>query len=99
MSTSELPTEKLYQVLVKRAAQNEKWAEYFLLVNACFEIIQHIPKSQEEYTETDIDEKLIKTLECLGKAVNDVLPGGADEFSEYMPTLTERYQAQRRKRL
>jgi hypothetical protein len=97
MST-ELPTEKLYQALVKRAAQSGKWAEYFLLVNACFEVIQHIPKSSEEFTETDVDEKLIQTLECLGKAVDDVLPGGADEFSQYMPTLTERYQAQRHKR-
>jgi len=33
----------------------------------------------------DIDLLLIKAIEHLGKAIKEILPGGAEEFAEYMP--------------
>lgn len=85
-------SDELYQILTQRAARNEKWAAYFLLFNACYEILKQTPITQEGYEQVDIDELLARALERLGKMVEKVLPGGAEEFDEYMPLSTKRYR-------
>lgn len=85
MDALELINSDLYQLLVRRAAHNRQWAEYFLLLNACCEVIKRIPQTPEEYDQANIEKILIHELECLGKTIGDILPGGAREFQEYMP--------------
>jgi len=81
-----LVDDALYQVLTQRAASDERWAAYFLLVNACYEIAKTIPETREVCDLVDIEQLLIQGLEHMGKAVCEILPGGAEEFYHYMPT-------------
>lgn len=85
MNGVKLINDELYQMLTQRAARNENWAAYFLLVNACYEIAKDVPLTQMACDETDIELLLIKAIEHLGKAIKEVLPGGAEEFAGYMP--------------
>ncbi|HET8844771.1 MAG TPA: hypothetical protein VFN35_25085 [Ktedonobacteraceae bacterium] len=89
MDPLELINSGLYQILVRRAAHHLKWAEYFLLINACYEIAKRIPKTSEECDQTNIEELIEQTLEIIGKAVEDALPGGVIEFAEYMPNAPQ----------
>jgi hypothetical protein len=76
---------ELYKLIVRRAAHDHQWAEYFLLINTCYEIIKQVPTTLEACNQTNINDLLEKTLEQIGKVIWDVLPGGANEFSYYMP--------------
>ena len=75
----------LYQSLVYHAVRDPKWAEYFLLINTCYEILKHLPATLEACEQVNIEELLIQGLEHLGKAIEVILPGGAKEFHTYMP--------------
>ncbi len=85
MNVFKLINDEIYQMLTQRAARNEYWAAYFLLVNACYEIAKDIPQTQMACDEADIELLLLETMGQLGKAIKEVLPGGAEEFAEYMP--------------
>lgn len=85
MDAIKLINDELYQMLTQRAARDENWAAYFLLVNACYEIAKDIPLTQMACDAADIELLLIRAMEHLGKAIKEVLPGGADEFAGYMP--------------
>lgn len=85
MNTSRLISDELYQMLTRQAAKNEKWAAYFSLVNACYEIAKNIPDTQEACEAIDVDILLVDGLEKAGRAIKNILPGGADEFYHYMP--------------
>ena len=63
METLELINPELYQILVHRAASNVKWAEYFLLVNACCEIIKRIPRTSQACEQVEIENLLLKAME------------------------------------
>lgn len=75
----------MYHVLIQKAARDRQWAEYFLLINACYEIIKTLPTNQEEYDRADIEALIGRALEQIGKAIEAVLPGGTDELQEYIP--------------
>ena len=79
-------TKEQYQMLVQLAAKNETWAAYFLLINICYQITQNIPEKLKTCTSDDAERLLIQGLEKVGKALSDILPGGIDEFAEYMPS-------------
>ena len=81
----ELISHDLYQSLVCHAAHDRKWAEYFLLVNACYETIKHLPSTPEACEQANIEELLIQGLEYIGEAIEAILPGGVKEFRTYMP--------------
>lgn len=84
--------DETYQILTRQAIHDEKWAAYFFLFNACYQIMRQTPTTREECEQTDIEVLLVETLEHLGKAVEEILPGGAAEFDEYMPLSRERYR-------
>jgi hypothetical protein len=46
IGTSKLINDEHYQMLPQRAARNENWAAYFLLVNACYNIAKDRPLTQ-----------------------------------------------------
>lgn len=95
MDTDKLTNGELYRTLMQRAARNEDWAAYFLLINACYEIVKGIPQTQSACDAADIEHLLIGTIEQLGKAIHAVLPGGAEEFAGYMPRLADSSAKQR----
>ena len=90
----EIMNPRLYQMLIKRGIHDHQWAEYFLLINTCYEIIKRIPNTPEVCNEMDIRKLLNDSLERIGKTIWDILPGGADEFSYYMPDGIRREKAQ-----
>jgi hypothetical protein len=80
-----LVSNELYQQLVRRAAHDERWAAYFLLINTCCAIAAKIPTTEGALNEVDVERLLIDAMERIGRVVYDVLPGGLDEFYHYMP--------------
>jgi len=85
MDPIRLVNNELYQMLVQRAAHDERWASYFLLVNTCYAIAAKIPTTDEALNVADIEKLLIDAMEHIGKVVYDVLPGGLEEFYHYLP--------------
>ena len=85
MGRLKLVDDELYQTLTQRAASDEKWAAYFLLVNACYEIAKTIPETKEACDLADIETLLIQGLEQIGEAIYSILPGGAEELCYYTP--------------
>lgn len=96
MNAPKFISDELYQILTQHAARDEKWAAYFLLFNACYEILKQAPQTQQACEQTNIEMLLVQSLEHLGKTIEEVLPGGAEEFDEYMPISTERYRKRNR---
>ena len=92
--TLKIMNPKLYQMLVKRGVRDHRWAEYFLLISTCYEVIKRVPATPEACNEIDIDKLMNDALERIGKARWDVLPGGAEEFSYYMPDSIRKEKAQ-----
>ena len=82
---TKLVSDELYQQLVRRAAHDERWAAYFLIVNTCYAIAAKIPTTEDALSEADIERLLIDAMEHIGRVVQDVLPGGLEEFYHYMP--------------
>ena len=76
---------KIYQSLMRGVMYDPNWAAYFLLINTCCEILKNVPDTKEACEQADSEELLVKTLEQLGKVIAQVLPGGAEEFEQYMP--------------
>lgn len=76
---------ELYQELTRRTMKDEKWAEYFLLLNACLEIVKQAPESPESCDTADVEGLLSAGLERLAIAVCQILPDGMREFAEYLP--------------
>ena len=58
-------------------------------MRSVYAIAKGIPQTQMACDEADIELLLIKAMEHLGKAVKEVLPGGAEEFAGYMPRPAE----------
>jgi hypothetical protein len=87
MEPIELLNSEAYRELMRHISQDLKWAEYFLLINTCYQVIKHIPGSQEAYEQAAVDELLEQALANLGIAISKILPGGAREFQSYMPII------------
>lgn len=77
-------TAEMYQELVRRAARDSLWSQYFLITNACLENIRHVPSTPEQCDQVDVEELLIDCLERLADTIAILLPGGIDEFRSYL---------------
>lgn len=81
----------VHQELTRRAAihaepgQDNHWAEYFLLLDLCQQIVAGAPASVAECNACDIETRLGEDLSRLASAICQILPGGMVEFRSYLP--------------
>jgi len=77
-------TAEMYQEIVRRAARDSLWSQYFLITNACLENIRHVPRTPEQCDQANVEELLIDCLDRLADTIAILLPGGIDEFRSYL---------------
>lgn len=76
---------EVHQELVRRISKEKLWAEYFLLINACLEVLGEVP-DVEQMDVMPVHLRLNLALDRLAKVVTAILPGGLEEFADnYMP--------------
>ena len=85
-------TSEAYQEVVRHAAHDYSWSQYFLLVDACFENLKHMPTTSGQYSQASAENLLVDALERLATAIAILLPGGIDEFQSYIVEAAYRYK-------
>jgi hypothetical protein len=77
-------TSETYQEILRHAAHDHLWAQYFLLTSVCMENLKSLPTTPEQYEQVDPENLLIDALERLATAIATLLPGGINEFGSYL---------------
>lgn len=85
-------TSETYQEMLRRAAHDYSWAQYFLLTNACLENLKNLPTTSEQYDQAEPEKLLVDALECLATAIAVLMPGGINEFSSYLSETTHSHR-------
>jgi len=87
-------TAEMYQEIVRCAAHDFLWAQYFLLINTCLENLKRIPSTPEQRDQANVEELLIDCLDRLADTIATLLPGGIDEFRSYLKSAVCRQRHQ-----
>lgn len=72
--------------ITRRAASDEQWAKYLLLIQIASGILEHAPKSIQECEELDLLKRVGDDLEAMTIIIHQLFPGGLKEaWFYYLP--------------